>query len=423
MPDKELVLYMDGVRAGTIRQTPQGNTTFSYDDQYRQHPNATPLSLSMPLTQERHPSRVTVPFMQGLLPDNDARLARLAAEYRTSTNPFALLTHIGRDAAGAIQLLPPGIDSDDAAVRSGDIERLSDDDFSDLIRNIVENPDTWGIRSGSEDHWSLPGAQPKVALFQFPDGSWGIPRDSTPTTHIIKPAIYPYGDHDVNEQVTMSAAHQLGLDVADHGILTTSAGDHVFISRRYDRAEIGGRWHRLHQEDFCQALSVVPAKKYQSDGGPGIAQIAVVLRDSIVDLTERRRAQEQFFGGVVFNIFAAGTDAHAKNYALLLRGRAVNLAPLYDLGTHAPYPSTGPLKSAMKIGDEYRISAIGMEHFLTAARRLSLDADWAAQRVIEIGSGLVGAFTDAAEGVASPFTGTIVQAISKLAEQRGLPTN
>lgn len=418
MPDKELVVYMDGVRAGTVRQTSQGNTTFSYDDRYRRGEDATPLSLSMPLTQERHPSRVTVPFLQGLLPDNDARLARLAAEHQTSTNPFALLTHVGRDAAGAVQLLPPGVDSDDAAIRWGDIEKLPDEDFSKLIRNIVENPDTWGMRSGSEDRWSLPGAQPKVALFRFPDGSWGVPRDSTPTTHIIKPAIQPYTDHDVNELVTMGAAQRLGLQVADHSMLTTSAGDHAFVSQRYDRAEVDGRWRRLHQEDFCQALAVAPAKKYQSDGGPGVAQIAAVLRDSIVDLAERRRAQEQFFGALVFNVFAAGTDAHAKNYAVLLQGRAVKLAPLYDLGTHAPYPSSSPLKSAMKIADEYRMSAIGMKDFLAVARRLSLDPDWAEQRVVEIGNGLVEAFTEAAAGIASPFAPKIVDAVSTFAGRR-----
>ena len=423
MPDKELLVYMDGVRAGAIRQTPQRNTTFSYDDEYRQRPEATPLSVSMPLTQERHLSRVILPFMQGLLPDNEARLARLASDYQATTKPFALLTHVGRDVAGAIQLLPPGVDADDTAVGHGDVERLSDGDFSELVRNIVENPDTWGMRSGSEGCWSLPGAQPKVALFQFPDGAWGIPRDATPTTHIIKTAIYPYVDHGVTEHVTMGAAKRLGLEVADHSILTTVAGDQVFISQRYDRAKIKGQWHRLHQEDFAQALSVAPAKKYESYGGPGIEQIAVVLRDSIADLAERRRAQEQFFGALVFNIFSGSTEAHAKNYSLLLRGRAVNLAPLYDLATHATNLSLTPLKSAMKFGSEYRISVIGMKHLLVAARRLSLDANWAAHRVIEIGNGLVKAFTDAADGVANPVAPKIVQAISTLAGQRGLPTN
>jgi serine/threonine-protein kinase HipA len=423
MADRELLVFMDGVKAGTVRQTLQGNTTFRYDEGYRRATDPTPLSLSMPLTRERHPSRVVMPFLQGLLPDNEARLARLAVEFRTSTNPFALLTCLGRDAAGAIQLLAPGVDSDDAAARRGDIERLTEADFSDLVHDIVENPDTWGVRSIAEARWSLPGAQPKVALFRFDDGTWGVPRDSTPTTYILKPALQPYADHDVNEHVTMGAAERLGLDVADHGIVTTGAGDHVFVTRRYDRAEIGGRWARLHQEDICQALSVPPAKKYQADGGPGPAQLAEMFRDAISDLDERRRAQEQFFGALVFAVSAACTDAHAKNYSLLLSGRKVRLAPLYDLGTHAPYPSSAPLKSAMQVGDEYRLDAISKRDLVSLARKFSLSADWAENRVDEIRTGLTPAFASAASVVESPFAKTVAESVAAIAESRGWTSN
>ncbi|PJJ62001.1 type II toxin-antitoxin system HipA family toxin [Compostimonas suwonensis] len=419
MADKELFVYMDGAKAGIVAQSAQGNTTFDYDEDYRRSANPTPLSLSMPLTRERHPSRVVVPFLQGLLPDNEARLARLAAEYRTSTSPFALLSYLGRDAAGAIQLLPPGVDSDDAAVRRGRIQRLSAADFSELIRDVVENSDTWGSRSGAEARWSLPGAQPKIALFRFDDGTWGVPDDSTPTTHILKPAVRPYADHDINEHVTMGAAERLGLDVADHGIVTTHAGDRVFVTRRYDRVEINGRWARLHQEDVCQALSVPPAKKYQSDGGPGVAQIAELLRGSIPDLDARRRAQEQFFGALVFSVSAACTDAHAKNYSLLLSGRSVRLAPLYDLGTHAPYPASAPLKGAMRIGGEYRLDAISKRDLVTVAHKLSLDEDWAERRVDEIRNGVTEAFAGAASLLEAPFAQTVADAVAAIATSRG----
>lgn len=419
MADKELRAYLDGAFVGVVRQSPQGNTTFSYDDEYRRANGSTPLSLSMPLTRERHPSRAIMPFLQGLLPDNDARLARLAAEFQTSTNPFALLTHIGRDTAGAVQLLSPGADSDDGAERRGDVERLSDLDLSALIRDIVENSGTWGTRTGAEARWSLPGAQPKIALFRFDDGTWGVPRDSTPTTHILKPAIKPYDQHDVNEHVTMGAAGRLGLDVADHGIMTTVAGDQFFVTRRYDRAKAGGRWARLHQEDVCQALSVPPVKKYQSDGGPGLAHIAELLRDSIADLDARRVAQEQFFGAIVFAVSAACTDAHAKNYSLLLSGRTVRLAPLYDLGTHAPYPSSAPLKSAMKIGDEYRFDRITKRDMVSAARKLSLSQDWAENRVDEIRNGVVATYADAASAVDAPFARTVADSIAAFVEDRG----
>lgn len=419
MASKELLVYMDGVAAGAVRQTAQGNTTFSYDEQYRFGPNPTPLSLSMPLTRHAHASRAVMPFLQGLLPDNEARLEQLAARRQTSTNPFALLTYFGADAAGAIQLLPPEVGCDDAAVQRGHVDRLSERDFSELIHDIVSNAETWGTRSGAEARWSLPGAQPKIALFRFDDGAWGVPRDSTPTTHILKPAIAPYVDHDVNEHVTMAAAERLGLTVADHSLLTTDAGDDVFVTRRYDRAEVNGRWARLHQEDVCQALSVPPAKKYQSDGGPGVAQIGALLRDSIADVSERRAAREQFFGALVFAVAAACTDAHAKNYSLLLSGRSVRLAPLYDLGTHAPYPSSVPLKSAMKIGDEYRIDAISIRDLVATGRKLGLAEEWASRRGDEIRGGVAEAFSDAAALVDGAFARTVADSVAAYAENRG----
>lgn len=217
----------------------------------------------------------------------------------------------------------------------------------------------------------------------------------------------------------MGAADRLGLNVADHGIMTTTAGDHVFVTRRYDRAVVNGRWARLHQEDICQALSVPPVKKYQSDGGPGLAQIAELLRDSITDLDARRGAQEQFFGAVVFAVSAACTDAHAKNYSLLLSGRNVRLAPLYDLGTHAPYPSSAPLKSAMKVGEEYRFDRISRRDLVSAARKLSLSQEWADHRIDEIRNGVVAAYADAASAVDGPFAQAVADSIAAFVEDRG----
>lgn len=418
MPDRSLVAYLDGERIGTVVQTLQGNTTFSYDDDYRMRPDATPLSLSMPLTAPRHASRAITPFLQGLLPDNSLRLQQLASEFGTSTNPFALLTYVGRDAAGAVQLLPPDETSEDAATRRGDVEKLNDEDLSTLIGDIVDNADTWGRRA-DDGRWSLAGAQPKVALFRFDDGSWGIPRDSTPTTHILKPAIAPYANHDVNEYVTMAAASSLGLHVADHEILVTSRGDHVFVSRRYDRVQEHGRWRRLHQEDLCQALSVSPGRKYQIDGGPGVAQVAALFRDDIRDPTQRQQAQRRFFDAIVFAVSAACTDAHAKNYAVMLRGREVHLAPLYDLGTHAPYPSTEPLASAMRIGGEYRLDTIGERELLTAAQKLGLTEDTARDRIDTIRGGITPAFARAAAALSDPFARTVADAVAQIATSRG----
>ena len=414
----ELYVFLDGERVGTLAQTKQGNTTFAYDERYRLDSQSTPLSLSMPLSRSEHPSRVVTAFMQGLLTDSPTKLAELAATYQTSVrNAFGLLAHVGRDAAGAVQILAPDETSTDAATRQGDIERLTDSDFGSLINDIVKHSDTWGQR-GDDTRWSLPGAQPKVALFRFADGGWGIPNDSTPTTHILKPAIAPYSHHDVNEYVTMRAARLLGLSVADHELMTTDQGDHVFVSRRYDRRQFDGRWARLHQEDLCQALSVPPNLKYQQDGGPGVGTIAQLLGK--LPLRDRESSQTRFFDALVFNVSAACTDAHAKNFSILLRADRAVLSPLYDLGTHAPYPATGALRSAMKVGDEYRTDAIGLRDFLVVAAELQIAADDAEERVRRIRSNLTGAFADAAASIGDqPFAGEVANSISSLVHERG----
>src|SRR5690606_37444203 len=123
-----------------------------------------------------------------------------------------------RDAAGAVQVLPPGQPSADAVERQGDVRELTDSDFAELVAHLVRNGDTWGRCTG-DARWSLPGAQPKVALFRTEDGRWAVPHDSTPTTHILKPAVPPYPDHHINEFMTMAAARELGLHVADDSLV------------------------------------------------------------------------------------------------------------------------------------------------------------------------------------------------------------
>ncbi|MDH6238583.1 HipA domain-containing protein [Cryobacterium sp. CG_9.6] len=423
---RKLSVYLDGTRAGSLHQSATGNTTFRYTGDYTGSGTATPLSLSMPLSRREHPSRVVTPFLQGLLPDSPTKLDQLSRKYRTSAaNPFGLLAHFGRDAAGAVQILPPGEDSSDAATRQGDVTELSDAEVGEVIADLIENADTWGgVRT--DMHWSLPGAQPKVALFRFDDGRWGTPNDSTPTTHILKPAIWPYTNHDVNEHVTMAAARLLGLSVARSELMTTDRGDRVFVSTRYDRRQRNrpaGRWARLHQEDLCQALSVAPMRKYQQDGGPGVNQIAGLF-DTLSDPRDQADSRRRFFDALVFNVSAACTDAHAKNFSMLLVGRRATLAPLYDVGTHALYPSKDPLRSAMKLDDEYTLDAIGMPELLKAATKLRIPADVAEARVTHIRSNLAGAFADAAatiEGMPDVrgVAAAVANSIHDLATQRG----
>ncbi|TQL45007.1 serine/threonine-protein kinase HipA [Homoserinimonas aerilata] len=420
-----LSVYLDGTHIGTLAQSVGGAITFAYNDDYRRSRAATPLSLSMPLVRAAHKNKQVRAYLQGLLPDSDGRLAELGREHHVSpSNPFALLSHVGRDAAGAVQILPVGEGSPDAAQRQGDIAELDDSQFGAVVADVIANRDTWGRRE-SNARWSLPGAQPKVALFRTSDGTWAVPNDSTPTTHIIKPAVPPYSSHHINEFMTMSAARHLGLRVATDFMIETDRGDHAFVSERYDRVEQDGRWVRLHQEDFCQAMAVPPLLKYQKDGGPSIKQIARLFQ-GLPDAEDRRVNARRFYDAIVFNLAAQGTDAHAKNYSFMLDGDRASMAPLYDLGSHAPYPSRGnaPLELSMSIDGEYRMRAVGIEALVKVGVGLGLDKDEAHDRVVELTAGIVDAYRQAADDARArlgnnEFIGELVDSIENYATERG----
>jgi serine/threonine-protein kinase HipA len=113
---------------------------------------------------------------------------------------------------------------------------------------------------------------------------------------------------------------------------------------------------RVHQEDLCQALSVDPSLKYESDGGPGPVRIIEFLRE-VMDARRARETVWRFVDALAWNWLIAGTDAHAKNYSLLLAGGQIRLAPLYDVASALPYPGVHErrLRPAMRVGRDYQV--------------------------------------------------------------------
>lgn len=149
-----LHVYLNGTPIGMLLQSSSGNTTFEYGA-YRDRIGATPLSLSMPMTRRLHKKRAVDAFLKGLLPDSPKRLDQLASEFGVSPrNPFALLAHVGEDAAGAVQILPWDARSTDGATRQGDVAPLSDSDFAAEIADVVANKETWGRRANANVRWS-----------------------------------------------------------------------------------------------------------------------------------------------------------------------------------------------------------------------------------------------------------------------------
>ncbi|MDO6149056.1 type II toxin-antitoxin system HipA family toxin [Paenarthrobacter aurescens] len=402
MNTRALDVFMDGTLCGRVEQSPSGNLTFRYDPEYQAVANSTPLSLSMPLAATLHKKRSVLPFLQGLLPDSEGALQTIARRFRVSpSNPFAILEHIGADVAGALQFMTPGAGSSDGTLSRGAVQPVSDADVAEMLDHVVTEYKDGTPYDDSAGRFSLAGAQPKIALHQLPNGKWAVPEDATPTTHILKPAAGTFSRLDVVEQLTMRAAAFLGLGVAKSELARIGEWD-VFVTRRYDRQEVDGTWRRIHQEDFCQALSVSPAKKYQHrDGGPGASDMAALVR-SLPFEADRRAAGEGLYRAFVFNTVAGCTDAHAKNYSVLLNGSRAQLSPLYDLATYAPYwDAASNIDLAMSVKGEYTLQKISKQMLVSTGTQFGVDAEAAREIVEHYCGGIVEAFEAAGEELKS----------------------
>lgn len=368
----ELVTLLNGKEVGRVHRDARGRLTFVYDDAWRTAASAYPLSLSMPLGAKEHARAVIEAFLWGLLPDNEQVLSRWAAKFHISArNVFALISNVGEDCAGAVQFVTPERLS---AVRSGKkdkVEWLSESDIAKRLETLRADHAAWRLPRDT-GQFSLAGAQPKTALL-FQNNRWGIPSGRLPTTHILKPPTGHFDGHAENEHICLMLARSLGLPAAQSKVMRFK-NETAIVIERYDRQYKGNDIVRVHQEDVCQALGIIPTKKYQNEGGPSANNIAELLRTYS---TDRQEDLDTFIAAMGFNWLIAGTDAHAKNYSLLLGGRRVRLAPLYDIASILPYDGVDfqKIKLAMKIGGEYKLSQIGLREWQKFAREMRIDAD------------------------------------------------
>ena len=368
----ELIALLDGKEVGRVHRDARGRLTFIYDDAWRKSDDAYPLSLSMPLGAKEHGRAVIEAFLWGLLPDNDRVLDRWAAKFQVSArNVFALISHVGEDCAGAVQFVTP---ERLTAIRGGKedkVEWLDEADIAKRLETLRADHAAWRLPRDT-GQFSLAGAQPKTALL-LQNNRWGIPSGRLPTTHILKPPTGHFDGHAENEHFCLMLAQRLGLPTAQSKVMRFKT-EIAIVIERYDRQRKGNDTIRVHQEDVCQALGIMPTKKYQNEGGPSASDIVQLLRTAS---TDRDEDVNTFIAALGFNWLIAGTDAHAKNFSLLLGGRRVRLAPLYDVASILPYDESdlNKVKLAMKIGGDYKLSQIGLRQWQKFARETRVEAD------------------------------------------------
>jgi serine/threonine-protein kinase HipA len=389
----ELIALAGDREIGRVRME-RGQLSFRYADAWLAGSGwPFPLSLSMPLANPEHGSRIVFPYLSNLLPDNTDILRRWRQRYGVRSNsPFALLEHVGEDCAGAIQYVRPDRLDAVLARKPPPVQWLSEREVGARLRELAQDRSAW--RHGSDaGQFSLSGAQPKTALLR--EGRrWGIPSGRMPTTHILKPPSDQFPGHAENEHFCMTLARRLGLNTALSEVLEFDGAIAVVIER-FDRITQGKEILRLHAEDCCQALGVPPERKYENEGGPGAIAIADLLRNTSTATIEDVAA---FADALIFNWLIAGTDAHAKNYSLLIGAQGhVRLAPLYDIASVLAYGHIDfrAMKLAMRVGRHYRLDTIQPRHWADAAKRLKLPVDALMQRLTDFTAALPDAIADA----------------------------
>lgn len=366
---RQLDVFMGDALVGCLRQRDDGTLAFAYDRRWLARDNAMALAPSLPLIGQPHEGDAVLAYFDNLLPEGGVREFAARALQMSAENVFGLLARFGGDTAGALSLLPPG------QTPSGEPRYLpaSPEAIGHWFASSRGMP--LDLR-GTQARMSLSGAQAKMAVFIGADDAMAIPLGEAPSSHILKPSMDyrgPVPQTAVNEALVMNLAAAVGLEVPQ---VHYEARLDAAVVARYDRQWVEGhqghRGHlrRLHQNDLCQILGMAPGRKYESEGGPGIAECcAAIVRHSSQPALDKKRLIEW----VAFNVAVGNMDSHAKNLSLLTIDGRMRLAPFYDLLCTTVYERLSQ-RFAFKIGGENRPAWMMQRHWSRFAAGLETQA-------------------------------------------------
>jgi len=323
MENKVNIFFFDQL-AGELSQDKYGTLLFQYNQEYIAK-KGVPISHSMPLTSEIYYGNEAHAYFTGLLPEEDMLTATAKVIGTSSVNYMKLLTELGKEPIGAIQI------GSYTPSKTYQYEEIS---MVELDKIIIKNDSLLStLYHEKELRLSLAGAQSKTGLF-YDNHRYFIPQNGSPSNIIVKPANKQYPDLVFNEYACMKIAASLGIPTPIVQLVSTPS-QALFVIERYDRVFDRNDIERLHQEDFCQALGVQNRNKYEADGGPTFNQCVKLLRKATtIPATEINK----FISLFIFNLIIGNKDAHGKNYSILQKNNESVLAPAYDILSTTYYP-------------------------------------------------------------------------------------
>jgi serine/threonine-protein kinase HipA len=377
---RRLAIWWDNELVGAFWLDQHGDPGFTYDSRWLADRTRRPISQSLPKRAEPFSRRETRPFFAGLLPDEGQREAVARSLGISERNDFRLLEALGGDVAGALTLWPEG-EQPPASPPSAALEALGDDEIIEILDVLPRRPMLAG-RDGMR--LSLAGAQPKLPVVVV-GGQIGLPKPGQPTTHILKPPIERFTATTENETFAMRLAAAVGLNVAAVEPRCIQGRKFILVER-YDRETgAGGRVTRLHQEDFCQALGIVPEHKYASEGGPGFRQCFDLVRRAC---TTPALAVLRLIDAAIFNVILGNADAHGKNFSLLYARGGVELAPLYDLLCTVAYLELSA-KFSMKVAGRARLDEFKADTWDEFAKEVGSTPAYIRRRVPALAAAII----------------------------------
>lgn len=301
--------------------------TLTYLPEWLTLRGAFPVSTRMPLRAESYGPDMVIPWVVNLLPESQnleaiVRLTRIAEQ-----DVLGLLDRIGRDTSGALSFGQRG----SLEMRCREIP-----DEAALEKIIDELPAKPFLVGDEGVSMSLAGVQSKIGVHLDTQGRLSIPIGGAPSTWILKPDSPNLPGGVWNEAFCLLLARRIGLAVPEVRVGRAGSRRYLLVTR-YDRVLQGQVWRRLHQEDYAQAFGIFPASKYERNhtGTPGPKLRDMIgLTRQVADLASVGRLLQH----VIFNVIACNTDAHAKNYSLVISASGTSLAPHHGVMCGAVWP-------------------------------------------------------------------------------------
>lgn len=327
----KLAVYVLGCEVATLEQAGDFKSVLAYQS------HAAPadfVSLTMPVRTESYVwDDQLPPVLQMNLPEGYL-LQVLQEQFgpHIGASPLALLSVIGRNMVGRVQVAPPGATLNEPARAIEVAQLLRGDNSEAAFAELVRQHATSGVSGVVPKFLDAQNEQNELQQNTPESASESVSiahkKASLLTRrHIIKGSSKKLPFVALNEHLCMQVAARVmptaKTEVSDDGL--------ALLVHRFDVDDMGQpHWG---MEDFCSLLGLRPAAKYDTTW----ERIAKAVRDHVPG-EHRLQTFHQLATTLLLTYALRNADCHAKNMALLYTSRAdVHLSPVYDMLTTSVY--------------------------------------------------------------------------------------